>query len=190
VVAEGVVLEMDPNDVQGLAGAERDAHGHVRLSEIDLGDILKHSVMERLRQLGIKSALTSKEIGYELRCADPIPFDMEYTRDLGYSAAKYLLEGGDKVMVSMQGGRFVPIPFPELIDPQTGRARVRLVDIHSTRYGIARRYMIRLRRDDFEHPELVRDFARTAGLSVEDFRKQFEYLTENEPPALVLPMVG
>ncbi len=29
-----------------------------------------------------------------------------------------------------------------------------------------------------------------AGLSVEDFRKQFEYLTENEPPALVLPMVG
>jgi 6-phosphofructokinase len=28
----------------------------------------------------------AKNIGYELRCADPIPFDMEYTRDLGYCA--------------------------------------------------------------------------------------------------------
>jgi 6-phosphofructokinase 1 len=190
VIAEGVVLEMDPQDIEGLEHVERDAHGHVRLSEIDLGDILKRAVTERLAALGIKATLSSKEIGYELRCADPVPSDMEYTRDLGYSAAKYLLEGGDKVMVSMQGGRFVPIPFEALLDPATGRARVRLVDIHSTRYAIARRYMIRLRRDDFEHPELLVDFARTSGLTVEEFRKQFEYLTETEPPALVLPMVG
>ena len=53
----------------------------------------------------------AKNIGYELRCADPIPFDMEYTRDLGYCAAKYLLDGGNAVMVSMQGGHFVPVPF-------------------------------------------------------------------------------
>ena len=34
---------------------------------------------------------------------------------------------------------------------------MRLVDITSTRYAIARRYMIRLRRDDFEDPaELAR----------------------------------
>ena len=39
--------------------------------------------------------IAAKNIGYELRCADPIPFDMEYTRDLGYCAAKYLLEGGN-----------------------------------------------------------------------------------------------
>jgi 6-phosphofructokinase len=26
-----------------------------------------------------------KDLGYELRCADPIPFDAEYTRDLGYA---------------------------------------------------------------------------------------------------------
>lgn len=190
VVAEGVVLDMDPADLQGLDNVERDAHGHVRLSEIDLGDMLKRAVTDRLKQLGIKATVTSKDIGYELRCADPIPYDMEYTRDLGYCAAKYLIEGGDKVMVSLQGGHFVGVPFAEMIDPKTGRAKVRLVDIHSTRYAIARRYMIRLRRDDFEQPQELARFAKIAGLSVEEFRKQFEYLVEAEPPALVLPMAG
>ena len=55
--------------------------------------------------------IAEKNIGYELRCADPVPFDVEYTRDLGYCAAKYLLSGGNAAMVSMQLGRFVPMPF-------------------------------------------------------------------------------
>ena len=62
-------------------------------------------------ELGIKTTIVAKNIGYELRCADPIPFDMEYTRDLGYCAAKYLLAGGNAAMISMQGGHFVPMPF-------------------------------------------------------------------------------
>jgi 6-phosphofructokinase 1 len=80
----------------------------------------------------------------------------------------------------------VPVPFKEMIDPETGKARIRMVDIHSTRYAIARRYMIRLRRDDFEDPHELAKFAATAGLSLADFRRQFEYLVQAELPALVL----
>jgi hypothetical protein len=109
---------------------------------------------------------------------------MEYTRDLGYCAEKYLLSGGSEVMVSMQGGHFVPIPFAALVDPETGRTRVRLVDIASTRYAIARRYMIRLRRDDFEDPHELAKFAATAGMTLQEFRKQFEDLIQDEPPPL------
>jgi hypothetical protein len=126
----------------------------------------------------------AKNIGYELRCADPIPFDMEYTRDLGYCAAKYLLAGGNAVVISMQGGQFVPVPFEGMLDPATGRARLRLVDIHSTRYAIARRYMLRLRRDDFDDPRELAKFAATAGLSLERFREEFEPLVQLEPPPL------
>ncbi|GIV03735.1 MAG: pyrophosphate--fructose 6-phosphate 1-phosphotransferase [Candidatus Binatia bacterium] len=187
VIAEGVVLDMDPQDVEGLEHVERDEHGHVRLSEIDLGDLVKRALADRLAELGIKVTLTAKNIGYELRCADPIPYDLEYTRDLGYCAAKFLLEGGDRVMVSLQAGQFVPIPFEHLLDPRTGRTKIRLVDVYSTRYAIARRYMIRLRRDDFERPEEIARFARVAHLSPEEFRRQFEYLVELEPPPLVLP---
>src|SRR5439155_814715 len=82
--------------------------------------------------------------------------------DLGYCAAKYVLGGGNAAVISLQAGRFVPIPFAAMIDPVTGRARTRRVDITSTRYAIARRYMIRLRRDDFEDPHELARFAAAA----------------------------
>ena len=105
---------------------------------------------------------------------------------LSLCAAKFLLGGGNAAMVSIQGGRFVPIPFSRLIDGETGRTRVRMVDTASTRYGIARRYMIRLRRDDFEDPHELAKFAATVGLSLQEFREQFEYLIDAEPPRLVV----
>ena len=111
---------------------------------------------------------------------------MEYTRDLGYCGAKYLMEGGSGVMVSMQEGRFVPIRFEDLMDASTGRMRVRMVDIHSTRYAIARRYMIRLRKDDFEDPEILENLAGSCGLSIQAFRDRFEDVCDGELPPLDL----
>jgi ATP-dependent phosphofructokinase / diphosphate-dependent phosphofructokinase len=186
VIAEGLVLHVDPVDLAQLEDVERDAHGHVRIDEVNIGDILKTQVGKRLKQFGIKTTIAAKNIGYELRCADPIPFDMEYTRDLGYCAAKYLLAGGNASVISLQAGHFVAIPFTDMLDTETGRARVRLVDIHSTRYAIARRYMIRLRRDDFEDPHELAKFAATARLSLQDFRNEFEYLIDYEPPPLTI----
>ena len=186
VIAEGLVLDIEPEDLSQFQDVERDEHGHVRIAEVNIGEILKVEVQRRLAQFGLKTTIAAKNIGYELRCADPIPLDMEYTRDLGYCAAKYLLAGGDAAMISMQAGHFVPIPFPDMLDRDTGRARVRLVDIHSTRYAIARRYMIRLRRDDFEDPHELAKFAATAGISLQDFRKEFEYLIQLEPPPLTV----
>ena len=190
MIGEGVVLDVDPNDLASLHEVERDAHGNLRIAEVNIGEILKAHVAARLKELGMKATLVAKNIGYELRCADPIPYDMEYTRDLGYCAAKFLLAGGNAAMISMQGGHFVPIPFASLMDAETGRARLRLVDIHSTRYAIARRYMIRLRRDDFEDPHELAKFAATAGMSLEEFRRQFEYLVDYEPPPLLVDAEG
>ncbi|MEP6919122.1 MAG: 6-phosphofructokinase, partial [Acidobacteriota bacterium] len=190
VIAEGVVLDMDPEDFKGLKDVEHDAHGHLRLAEVNLGEILKAQVSERLQGLGIKTTIAAKNIGYELRCADPIPFDMEYARDLGYCAAKYLVAGGNAAMISMQGGHFVPVPFSEMIDAATGRTAVRLVDITSTRYAIARRYMIRLRRDDIEDPHEVARLAATAHLTPDQFRREFEYLVAAEPPPLEMDEQG
>jgi 6-phosphofructokinase 1 len=186
VIAEGLVLAIDPADIAQLEGIERDAHGNVRIAEVNIGEILKSEVVKRLQEFNLKTTIVAKNIGYELRCADPIPSDMEYTRDLGYCAAKYLLAGGNAAMVSMDAGHFVAIPFERLIDAQTGRTKVRLVDVHSMRYAIARRYMIRLRRDDFEDPHELAKFAATAGLSLEDFRTRFEYLIRAEPPPLTM----
>ena len=185
VIAEGVVLAVAPEDLHGLETVERDAHGHIRIDEVSIGDILKVQVTSRLRELGIKTTISAKNIGYELRCADPIPFDMEYTRDLGYCAAGYLAAGHGSSMISIQGGRFVPIPFDTMIDPETGRTRVRSVDVSSTRYAIARRYMIRLKREDFDDPHDLAKLAATAHLGIEEFRDRFAYLTTHEQAPVV-----
>jgi 6-phosphofructokinase len=188
VLAEGLVESLPEEDLKGFGNIELDEFGHMRFSEVDIGDELKKATQKRLKELGIKTTVVSKNIGYELRCADPIPFDMEYTRDLGYCAAKFLFSGGNAAMVSLQGGNFVAIPFSQMLDPNTGRTKVRMVDIHSTRYAIARRYMIRLRRDDFEDPATLAKFGAVCNpkLSVDEFRKQFSYLVENEAPPLDL----
>ncbi|MFQ5352638.1 MAG: diphosphate--fructose-6-phosphate 1-phosphotransferase [Candidatus Binatia bacterium] len=181
VIAEGVALSIDHEDLGSLDNVERDAHGNVRIAEVDIGEILKRAVKDRLRGFGIDATVVAKDIGYELRCADPIPTDMEYTRDLGFCAAKYVLGGGNAAMVSMQGGRFVPVPFAGLIDPQTGRAKVRLVDTNSARYAIARRYMIRLRPDDLTDENELARLAATANTTPAGFREHFAYLMRNEP---------
>ncbi len=182
IIAEGVVMDVAPEDLEGIHEVERDSHGHLRIAEVNIGEILKAQVNARLKELGIKATTVAKNIGYELRCADPVPYDMEYARDLGYCAARFLIAGGNAAMISTQSGHFVPVPFTQMMDADTGRTRVRLVDITSTRYAIARRYMIRLRRDDFEDPHELAKLAATARITLDDFRKQFEHLIASEPP--------
>jgi 6-phosphofructokinase 1 len=77
-----------------------------------------------------------------------------------------------------------------MTDPATGRARLRLVDVASTRYAIARRYMIRLRKDDFDDPHALARLAATVGLSLDDFKREFEYLVAAEPPPLAMDQRG
>jgi 6-phosphofructokinase 1 len=137
-----------------------------------------------LSQRGIRVTVVAKNIGYELRCAAPIPFDAAYCRDLGHSAIRFLLEGGSEAMVSLQGGRLVPIPFAELREPGTGRMRVRLVDIESESYRVAREYMLRLEREDFEYSAWVARLAQAANLSVGEFRNRFDYLSAFTPPSV------
>jgi ATP-dependent phosphofructokinase / diphosphate-dependent phosphofructokinase len=180
VLAEGLVEVVDENDIQGLEGIERDAHGHIRIAEVDFGNIVKAAVQRELAKMKIKATIVSKNIGYELRCADPIPFDMEYTRDLGYCAARYAIDGGDRALVSIQRGRFVPVPFDEIMDPTTGRMRVRMVDTDSDRFKIARTYMLRLKSTDFKDKIELARLAQAANMKPAEFIERFGYLGDNE----------
>ncbi len=180
ILAEGLVERLDTSDLESLVDIERDAHDNIRIAEINFGEILKYKVQEKLKEYGLKVTVVAKNIGYELRCADPIPFDMEYTRDLGFSAAQFIINGGSGAMVSIQNGYFVPLYFNEILDPNTGRTRVRMVDPGSETFYIARRYMLRLNQADFEDPHELAKYAATCGISLDEFRKQFYYLIEND----------
>ncbi len=180
IIAEGLVEHLDTSEIESLVNVERDAHDNIRLAEVNFGEILKYKVQEKLDQYGLKITMVAKNIGYELRCADPIPFDMEYTRDLGFAAAQFVINGGSGAMVSIQNGRFVPIYFKDILDPKTGKTKVRMVDPSSESYYIARRYMLRLNQTDFDDSHELAKYAATCGISLEEFKKQFSYLVEND----------
>jgi 6-phosphofructokinase len=179
VLAEGLIDKLDPAELAELEDVERDEHGHVRFAEVDLARKVKAEVQGRLGERELRVTITNKNVGYELRCADPISFDAEYCRDLGYGAVRFLVQGGSGAMVSVQGGRLVPIPFDELIEPDTGKTKVRLVNIQSEGFRVARAYMIRLEADDFAHAAWVDRLAEAAHLTPGDFRQRFEYLASN-----------
>ena len=176
VLAEGLIDKLDPAELAELEDIERDEHGHVRFAEVDLARKVKAEVQGRLSERGLRVTITDKNVGYELRCADPIPFDAEYCRDLGYSAVRFLLHGGSGAMVTIQGGRFVPIPFDDLVEPESGKTKVRLVDVASEGFRVARAYMIRLEAEDFAHSAWVDRLADAAHLTPGEFRRRFEYL--------------
>ena len=78
VMAEGLIDKLDPAEVAELEDVERDEHGHVRFAEVDLARKVKAEVQGRLSERGLRVTITDKNVGYELRCADPISFDAEY----------------------------------------------------------------------------------------------------------------
>ena len=118
-------------------------------------------------------------IGYELRCAAPLSFDIDYTRSLGYGAARLLLSdptddsfanGG---LIYLEDNNLSTLAFDELRDPETGRTRVRMVDTDSERYKVAREYMVHVQPQDLEDDNIVAKMAKYSNRSTEEIRERF-----------------
>src|SRR5207253_11006813 len=160
-------------DLESLGPVERDQYGNVRLAELDLGRVLKDRVAGRLRERKVDVTIVAKDLGYELRCAAPGAHDIQYSRSPGYWATRFLLDGGSNAMVTIQAGRLVPIPFGLLIDPKTGKIRVRYVEVESEMYQTLSAYMIRLKAEDFDDRETLAALGRAGNLSPDEFRERF-----------------
>ena len=181
VVAEGIIEHMSHEDLDMLDDAERDEHGHVRLSEVNSSDILKNALRKQLRDLGIDVRLISKDVGYELRCADPIAYDIDYTRSLGEAAVAFLVGGGTNATISIQQNQMVPIPFDQMMDPETGRTEVRQVDVDSFTYRSAFKFMIRLKPKHAGNEMLLARMAAQTNISLAEFKARFGYLVGITP---------
>jgi len=185
IFSEGLALRLAEDELAAtFPELERDEHGHVRLGEMNLDQVLADLVKKRFKERGEKATVVAKNIGYELRCAPPIPFDIEYTRNLGFGAIDYLRtllregRGDPGGMVTFQEEHFVPLPFGSFSDPVTGRTRVREVNVNSDSYRVATEYMIRLEDEDLADPEKLGPIAEAAGMTAEAFRDRFGYLVE------------
>jgi 6-phosphofructokinase 1 len=174
VVAEGIAEQIWDDAFSSGENLGRDSFGNVRLADVPLGVILRDAVRRRLDEIGVDGVVHAKDIGYELRCAKPVPFDVDYTRTLGFGAVRYLVDGGSGALIALEGGRVRPIDLADLLDPRSGRIRTRHVDLTTEAYRVARDYMVYLEPADFAGTEQLAALAATTNLAPAEFRAQFE----------------
>jgi ATP-dependent phosphofructokinase / diphosphate-dependent phosphofructokinase len=180
LVAEGIAEHLIPEDKAKLSRLVDD-HGNLRHEEIDFADYLKSAMASDLRRLKVELPLRDKELGFELRCAAPNAYDIDYTRSLGQAAVDFLLGGGTNATISVQAGRVVPLPAEAMMNPATGRTVVRSVNLDSFTYQSAYNLMIRLKPEDRNDDSLWQRLADTAHLPVQDFVARYGYLVGMAP---------
>ena len=182
IIAEGIASKLNVNDLRNIAGIEipRDEYGNIRLADLPLARILRTEVERRFKERGEAMDIVDLTLGYELRSAPPIPFDIDYTRTLGHGAVRFLLSDVPEnkrtdrgAMICMVDSQLKAVPFEDMRDPKTGKTTIRMVDIDNLYYDVARRYMIRLENSDLEDTELLSKLAEQASMRPDAFKRRF-----------------
>ena len=79
-------------------------------------------------------------------------------------------------MITRQGQTIVPIPLNEMIDPATGRTRLRLVDTSTESHQNAWALQVRMEESDLIDPAKLGPIAETARLSPEEAKERYRPL--------------
>jgi 6-phosphofructokinase 1 len=182
VIAEGIASKLNMSDLRKISGLEisRDEYGNIKLADFPLARILRTEIERRFSDRGEAMGVVDLTLGYELRSAAPIPFDIDYTRTLGHGAVSFLLsdpaEGSGTsqgAMICVVDNQLRAVPFEDMRDSNTGKTAIRMVDTNSLYYDVARRYMIRLEQSDLEDNELVQQLAGITSMQPHAFKRRF-----------------
>lgn len=142
VLAEGILDCLNPGQSEPLQKAVRDDMGRIRYSQVELGDVILPHLRDLLKAAKLDVHIITKNIGYELRCCDPLSFDIEYTKFLGYGAVQHILGGNSGIMVTRDFDKLGFLPL-EAMASADGIIKSRGVDLSSDLYRVARSFMIR-----------------------------------------------
>ena len=138
ILAEGLA-EMLPEEY--LEGVARDDHGHIAISDIQLGRRFAQWIAKAYEEkTGRTRKVNGLQLGYEARCTQPKAFDVMLGAQLGVGAYRALVEEGHNgVMVSVSGQFDLHyVNFEELVDPENLVTVVRFIDTKSDFHKLAR----------------------------------------------------
>lgn len=182
IIAEGVASKLNVKDLRNISGIEipRDEYGNIRLADLPFARILRAEVERRFHERGESMGVVDLTLGYELRSAAPIPFDIDYTRTLGHGAVTFLNSDPEEneataqgAMICTVGNRLEPVAFDDMRDASTGKTIVRMVDTDNLYYDVARRYMTRIEQSDLDDEETLAQLAESASMQPDAFKRRF-----------------
>ena len=140
VTAEG--LFHDEGGMQEMVDAgvhfTFDEHGHPELGKISKAVIFSDLLDKECQKAGLKVKSRPVEIGYDVRCQEPVAYDLTYCTELAMGVYQLFSEGKTGCMVYVDSfGKVSPLYLKDLQDPETGKIPPRIVDINS---GTAQNY--------------------------------------------------
>jgi 6-phosphofructokinase 1 len=133
MISEGVFHALSDEEVKGSGiNFTYDDHGHPELGKISKAAIFSELVDNRLKKMGIKVKTRPVEIGYDLRCTNPVAYDLVYCSLLGFGVYRLFSQGATGCMVYVKAnGEVQPLFLKDLQDATTGKIPPRLVNIDS-----------------------------------------------------------
>lgn len=138
VVAEGVFHDLDPEDIKATgAQLTYDEHGHPELGKISKAVMFNDMLDKEFAKIGLKVKTRPIEIGYDVRCQDPIAYDLTYCTELAMGAYELFEKGETGCMVYVDAhGDSHPLYLKDLQNAE-GKIPPRRVNIEG---GIAQNY--------------------------------------------------
>ena len=154
----------------------RDEYGNVKLADLPLSRIIRNEVEKRFKKINKPMDIVDLTLGYELRSAPPIPFDIDYTRTLGHGAVKFLIsksKNNQSALICLENGEVKSLSFKDIRDKNTNKTSVRKVDINSLYYDVARRYMTRIENHDIQNDKQIKKLSKISKLSPNEIAQKF-----------------
>ena len=139
VAAEGLFHEFKAEEMEA-AGVRfsYDDHGHPELGKVSKAVLFNDLLEAEFKKIGLKVKSRPVEIGYDVRCQDPVAYDRTYCTELAMGVYQLYSEGKTGCMVYVDSyGNVSPLYLADLQDPNTGKIPPRVVDINA---GTAQNY--------------------------------------------------
>ena len=115
-----------------------DEHGHPELGKISKAVLFNELLEKKIAKIGLKFKSRPVEIGYDVRCQDPVAYDLTYCTELAMGVYQLFSEGKTGCMVYVDAyGNVSSLYLSDLQDPETGKIPPRIVDINA---GTAQNY--------------------------------------------------
>jgi len=116
IVSEGVFHELDIKELEA-AGVHftYDDHGHPELGKISKAVLFNDLLEKEFKKLGMKVKTRPVEVGYDVRCQDPIGYDLSYCTELAMGVYQLFEKGETGCMVYVNAaGNVSPLYLKDL----------------------------------------------------------------------------
>ena len=132
LVSEGIFHFMEEEEIinSGI-NFTYDNHGHPELGNVSKAHVFNYLLQVKLKEIGLSVKSRPVELGYELRCCNPIAFDLTLCTLLGIGVKKLFDQGISGCIVSANSkGDIMPL-FLKDFEDENGKIPPRLVDVNS-----------------------------------------------------------